>query len=201
MQLKNSQVDRRIRRTKRNLKKAAINLMKIKEYNSITVKDIVASADYNRATFYRHYQDKEDLKDQLVDELLDKLINAFRYPYKNSKFVNAYSLTPSNVRIFDYIKDNADFYMLWKDSEGIPGFQGKFIQTLTELFNQDIVHLSNQQGDIDNELFITYRTYGVWGLIINWIKSDFKTPSQDMAKQLINIINYHPLKIYETKHF
>lgn len=188
--------DRRVRRTKRNLKNTFILLMKNKPYHSITVTDIVENADYNRTTFYRHFQDKEELVEDLVNEMLVKLVDAFRYPYKNSKYVQINRLSPRNVIIFDYILQHENFYSLWKDSDGIPGFQDKFIKTMIKLHKEDINYSTNE---VEDDYFITYRAYGVWGLILNWIKNDFSSSSEEMAKQLIKIINHHPLQVYETK--
>ena len=95
MLIRSSQEDRRVRRTKRNLKKSFILLMGNKPYHNITVTDIVEKADYNRTTFYRHYQDKEELAEDLVSEMLTKLIDAFRNPYKNVKYVHVINLSPS----------------------------------------------------------------------------------------------------------
>ncbi|MEK4299542.1 TetR-like C-terminal domain-containing protein [Oceanobacillus sp. FSL W8-0428] len=103
--------------------------------------------------------------------------------------------------IFYHILNNMAFYQLWKDSEGIPGFQSQFINTLIQLHKNDISNYANQKTDMDNELFITYRAYGVWGLIINWIKSDFQTPVEDMTNQLIKILNYHPASKYKLNNY
>lgn len=196
MLIRSSQEDRRVRRTKRNLKKAFILLMENKPYHNITVTDIVEKADYNRTTFYRHYQDKEELVEDLVNEMLTKLIDAFRNPYKNVKYVHVNNLSPSKVIIFDYILEHKSFYLLWKDSEGIPGFQEQFIKTMINLHKEDINYSTNE---IEEEPFIIYKAYGVWGLILNWIKNDFTSSSEEMAKQLIRIINYQPLPVYEVK--
>ncbi|WP_080875820.1 TetR/AcrR family transcriptional regulator [Oceanobacillus timonensis] len=194
-------IDRRIRRTKRNLQSAFILLLNEKDYYRITVTDIVTQADYNRATFYRHYQDKESLVQDLINIILEDLIKSFRYPYKNKKWLSVDSLSSSNVIIFYHILDNVNFYRLWKDSEGIPGFQTQFINTLIQLHKNDISNYANPDMDMDDELFITYRAYGVWGLIINWIKSDFQIPVEDMTDQLIKILNYHPSSRYKLNHF
>ena len=53
--------DRRVRRTRRLLRDAFISLLARKEYEAITVRDIVDEADVARSTFYVHYLDKEDL--------------------------------------------------------------------------------------------------------------------------------------------
>lgn len=193
--------DRRIRRTKMNLQNALILLLNEKDYHRITVTDIVTSADYNRTTFYRHYQDKEALAQDLIHAILEDLTKSFRFPYKNKKWLTVDSLTTSNVIIFHHILNNMNFYRLWKDSEGIPGFQSQFINTLIQLHKNDIANYANQETDMDNELFITYRAYGVWGLIINWIKSDFETPVEDMTNQLIKILNYYPAAKYKLNNY
>lgn len=84
-------------------------------------------------------------------------------------------------------------------ADGILGFQDKFIETMINLFQEDICYFSKNSPLINDNLFITYRAYGVWGLIVNWIKSDFSMPSEQMAKQLIEIISYRPLQVYNTK--
>lgn len=94
------QVDRRVRRTKQTLKKILIELIALKGYENITVKDIVESADYNRTTFYRHYSNKEEILDELIEEMINKFIKAFRAPYKNTRIVKLPHLSPSDIKNF-----------------------------------------------------------------------------------------------------
>ncbi len=58
-------VDRRVRRTKRQLRMALTSLMLEKDINTITVFEITELADVNRGTFYSHYKDVRDLLSQL----------------------------------------------------------------------------------------------------------------------------------------
>ena len=53
--------DKRIRRTKKLLRQALTRLMQQKDFQSITVTDVVREADINRGTFYAHYRDVYDL--------------------------------------------------------------------------------------------------------------------------------------------
>ena len=53
--------DRRIRRTRRALTDALISLTSEHPYRSIQVRDITDRADVGYATFYRHYESKDDL--------------------------------------------------------------------------------------------------------------------------------------------
>jgi AcrR family transcriptional regulator len=59
--MKEQKDDRRSRRTRDLLHQALFGLMQKKRYDSITVQDIIDSADVGRSTFYSHYMDKEDL--------------------------------------------------------------------------------------------------------------------------------------------
>src|SRR5699024_12099728 len=72
--LSTSQVDRRIRRSKRLLQQSLLDLMIHCDLEDITVTDIVNHADYNRSTFYRHYDHKEQIADEIITDQLNKLI-------------------------------------------------------------------------------------------------------------------------------
>ena len=68
---KQNKPDRRIQRTRRALRKALLEIIKEKKYDSISVEEITKRANLGRATFYLHYKDKEDL---LVDEF-NEIVN------------------------------------------------------------------------------------------------------------------------------
>lgn len=53
--------DRRVARTRKRIQDAMVDLILEKEYEKITVQDILDRADVGRSTFYAHYHDKEDL--------------------------------------------------------------------------------------------------------------------------------------------
>ena len=50
-------VDRRVRKTKSQLRKGLARLMQEKSIGEITVKELVEEVDINRSTFYLHYSD------------------------------------------------------------------------------------------------------------------------------------------------
>jgi AcrR family transcriptional regulator len=67
------EVDRRTRRTKRALQTALLNLAEEKDLQSITVREITDRADINRATFYQHFRDKDDLISSALDALFEEV--------------------------------------------------------------------------------------------------------------------------------
>jgi AcrR family transcriptional regulator len=67
-QSESKKLDPRIRRTRKLLNRAFLDLMQEKGFQSITVQDITDRAEVNRATFYAHYEDKYDLLDSFTRE-------------------------------------------------------------------------------------------------------------------------------------
>ena len=49
--------DRRSQRTRHLLSAALVQLIREKDYNAITVSDIIERANIGRSTFYSHYRD------------------------------------------------------------------------------------------------------------------------------------------------
>src|SRR5512133_1561092 len=68
---KEKKEDRRSQRSRQLMRKALIDLMLEKHYESISVDEIADRANLGRSTFYVHYHDKDDLMIQSVEESLD----------------------------------------------------------------------------------------------------------------------------------
>lgn len=65
--------DRRVKRTRSALRSAFLELIDVKGYDETSIRDVVDRADVGRATFYKHYADKEDLLRQSLAELAEHL--------------------------------------------------------------------------------------------------------------------------------
>ena len=61
--------DRRVRKTRRQLREALIELMLERGWDAVSVRDICERADVGRSTFYVHFADKENLLLSGFDEL------------------------------------------------------------------------------------------------------------------------------------
>src|SRR5215211_53883 len=64
--VKTEKEDRRSKRTRQLVSSALVDLMLEKQFDAITVQDILDRANVGRSTFYAHYTDKEDL---LISEI------------------------------------------------------------------------------------------------------------------------------------
>lgn len=75
--------DPRVKRTKALIRQAFIEWLAVKDFEDITVQDIVDRAELNRATFYNHYQDKYELLDLTMAELFAEMLSAWIPPDAN----------------------------------------------------------------------------------------------------------------------
>lgn len=191
-----SKEDRRVRRSKRLIAEAFIELMYIKDYDDISVTDIVILADYNRTTFYRHFENKEDLLYKIVTYYSKEIINSFKKPYKNNNYVRLERLTEDDITIFKHVMEHSDFYLLWNKFEKIPGFEEQFLRSIASFYKNEIALINIPVKGLNKSLYTTFYAYGILGLVLDWIKAGLNESPDYMAKQLCKILNYHPSESY-----
>ena len=71
-------MDRRQRKTREAIFRAFTELLSKKDFNHITVGEIIELADIGRATFYSHFETKEFLLKELCEELFCHLFDSMR---------------------------------------------------------------------------------------------------------------------------
>ena len=61
--------------TRQNIQNALISLMETQSFNTITIANIVKEAGLNRSTFYRYFDDKYTLVEEIENEIINHLEN------------------------------------------------------------------------------------------------------------------------------
>jgi AcrR family transcriptional regulator len=179
--------ERRIRRTKNTFKRHLIELVKEKGYSAVTVTDIVVRADYNRSTFYTYYLDKEDLASQLIDEMMTLLNDSFFKPFKIKKMVQ-YEEIENHIQntFFQHIYENRHFYELLSVSNSIPNLKERFLEEFKKMF-LNIRYLDEMNNIINIEHYNTYKMYGSYGIILEWVTNGCKEDPNQFSATLLSI--------------
>lgn len=73
-------MDLRIEKTRRGIINAFLQLRSRKKLEKITVKELAALAEINKATFYLHYHDIYHLSETLEEEVVQSTLNAIEHP-------------------------------------------------------------------------------------------------------------------------
>lgn len=66
--------DRRVRKTRRQLQQALVDLVAERPYDDLTIEAITERADVARATFYSHFKDKDGLLESVATQLIEDLV-------------------------------------------------------------------------------------------------------------------------------
>ena len=178
-------LDRRIRRTRRMLKQGLAELMREKDFQNITVKDITERCDFNRCTFYLHYTDTYDLLEKLENDTLhdfQAMINA------NHSQRNSSSLQPAITSVIDYLIENADICKVLFENKASSEFVKKF-QDLICLNGAVIIRewLPNATDETLNYCF-SYITSGMIGMVRHWFDTGMALERQEIIDRIERLI-------------
>lgn len=171
--------DLRIVRTRKMLRDAMTALAIQKGFANITINDIVGLAMVNRATFYRHYQDKYDLVESYLDELYTELNAAPTPPQPGEP-------NPRLVKLFEHIRDNAPFYRAMLGPQGYSGF-GERIRRLTEATLHARWQASppaERSGQMPAPMLLNYLSHASYGALVWWLENGLSHSPEQMARWL-----------------
>ena len=99
-------MDRRQRKTREAIFNAFIQLLSKKNYNNITVAEIIELADVGRATFYAHFETKDFLLKALCGELFVHLFDAQNESTDKRNIFNCDIHDSVFMHLFSHIKNN-----------------------------------------------------------------------------------------------
>lgn len=136
-------IDRRILRTRDALGDALVALMREKEFDDITVQEVLDRAGVGRATFYVHYRDKHDLFLSDVEDFLDLICSALKRQNASPK-----RLLPVQ-EFFTHIREVRQFYEAvlksGKMSDVRALAQGFFARSIEERLQAAGIEIAPQQ--------------------------------------------------------
>ena len=136
--------DRRIRRTKRLLRQALAEIMNEKEFKDITVKEITDRADLNRGTFYFHYPDTYDLRNQIEDARVEELKEAIaEFQPEQAEF----SLRPMLKKVFDYVLSQKFLFRTFFRSSSNSGLRNKVMAVVEENIDNARSELESNESE------------------------------------------------------
>jgi AcrR family transcriptional regulator len=172
--------DLRVKRTHQLILEAMIELTAQKGFAKVTVRDIAKYAGINRATFYRHYQDKFDLLDEYAQTLYE-LSDAppESGPPTSSKGIGKQS-APGMARMFEHIRANARFYRVMLGKNGDSAFSEKIRQYIQKRIRRSLPQeLRNEESSLD--LYLSYISSGSLGGLIWWLEHEMPYSPEEMA--------------------
>jgi AcrR family transcriptional regulator len=182
-------LDPRVRRTRKLLLDALMELIPEKGYNAITIQDITDRATLNRATFYLHYRDKDDLLYQGMHETLNELHSRQPVPVLEQDRLTMNESITTVVGDFEHIAMNADFYRAMLGESGATEFTLKLKNLVLKTTEQRLKSALGElpSGPLPTELVLEFMASGYVGLIRWWLENDMPYTPEEIARQLIHL--------------
>lgn len=186
MNLPEKPTDRRVLRTKKNIRQAFLHLLSEKSLSQITVKELSDLADINRKTFYMYYSNIEDIFAELEDELVLKLVHVFEKELFQKEMFNSYSFFEN---LNHTIQEDIDLYRILNHSDLLPHLIQRAKNALIEVFFRKY----NISADSDNERYILYAEYaasGILSMYTKWFSRDFHMSLEELTRTAAEITLY-----------
>ena len=182
------QTDLRIRRTHKFLQEAMIELITEKGFDAITVGDIAERAMINRATFYRHYQDKYDLVASIFEETANHLVENMK-PFRKDPRHSATENPPEIwVQFFEHVAEHARLYRAMLGKNGSLWFAARMREHTIKLMLENEKRWKQQmepRHQIDpampQELPVMQLSHVLIGTIVWWLESEKSYTPRQMA--------------------
>lgn len=183
--MKEAQLDRRVRKTRAQLRSGLAKLMLQKSLKEITVKELTDLVDINRGTFYLHYRDIYDLADQIESDIMAEF-----HAILESSSERELSETPFPLfaKIYSYLAENADLCAVFLGKNGDIAFMEK----LKALIRDKCVHTWEKKYANINprqfEYFSAFVISGHIGLLQTWLDTGLKESPEELAALAEDII-------------
>lgn len=176
-------LDPRFIRTRKLIMDAFMHLSKIKDFDRITVKDITEEAMINRATFYYHFTDKNELLEQVINEdMIPKVIGQIN------------DLTEMNeetiIRIFISITEfqNSTKSQCMKSYEAFKStIEITIKKELEQFFYKLLLENRIDYSEEELEIMAVMLSWGIYGATINW-QYHSNVPAEEYIRKALPFI-------------
>ena len=114
-----TKTDRRAQRTRELLQKALIELITEREYDAITIQDIVDRANIGRTTFYLHYNNKDELCMSCHETIVGKFHLGPLHPLTREELLST-ETPPEMASAYQHLeKERAFLYPIFQSKDSL----------------------------------------------------------------------------------
>ena len=178
-------VDRRVRRTRKQLRECLVTLLKQKKVQDITVRELTELADLNRGTFYLHYKDVFDLLEKTESELLDDFNQLVMKHDAEDLKKHPYGIF---VEIYTLAYDNADLVEILLGENGDLNFLNRLKQLIRDKCLHDWMEVFRAGNPAIFDAYFSFIVSGCVGLVQYWLKTGMKETPQQLARLTEQVI-------------
>lgn len=174
-----TKTDRRVARTEEVLLNALVSLLMERGYERLTIQNLLDRAGVGRATFYAHFQNKEDLLSRSIGRLHSTLVDRWKDGARTQgKPVERLSFT---LPFFQHLESHRRIYHTTIGHENEPTVERRIEHMLTDLVREDLGR--HYRGKADAAVFdlaVGYVVRSLWATVVWWVGSKKPMPPEEI---------------------
>ena len=185
--------DIRIKKTIRNIHKSFIELFKGKDYEKITVKELIEKAEISKKTFYRYYSSI----DNLFLEIQEKITN---------EYIQKFSLLSFPEDLKNIINTFIDFSEIYGNAHDKIIIDSKNDYVLQKMIN-NIIKKTWEKSDFFKEtepylrnIILSFVFSSILGSYKQWINDGKKIPLQNFIDTIESLV-YNGIKNFDSNNY
>lgn len=176
--------NQRIVVTKKMLKEALLQLLKKKDIDHISVKELCDTAGINRSTFYRHYDSQYALMEEVIDHLVKMVIECNETISKDSAQSNA-----SITKVIEYFYTHQEESFLFIQN---PALLDKLLARVRPLHENNIemaLQSKRYSGYTENEkeYMVAFVIEGTVAIQKKWMLSGMKESPGELSTLILKM--------------
>ena len=183
-------MDRRQKKTRSAVLQAFSDLLSQKHYHQITVAEIIERADIARATFYAHFETKDDLLKELCEELFCHIFDATEAGVKQHRHIFECN-APASVllHLLQHLQNNDHHILDLLACENNELFLKYFKENLKALLKAQLPAVINQKPQGLPESFWIHHLAATFVETIKWwIENGMKESPETLSSYFTMIV-------------
>jgi AcrR family transcriptional regulator len=182
-------LDPRVIRTRKLLLDALLELIPEIGFYNITIQAITERAGLNRATFYLHFTDKDELLSAAIKDVLAELENISIPRESNQKVMDLDGSKDLFIHLFEHVAKHSDFYRIMLGERSVASFAAQMQDYIEQMGLRWLAqaNINNSRMTIPVEIFISFLGAAYLGVIKWWIQNDMPHSAEYMATQFMEL--------------
>lgn len=179
-------LDPRVIRTRQMLRDALMSLIPEMGYDAITVQHITDRATLNRATFYLHFSDKQDLLSQIINGVMTELAS-IRIEINTPPDVS--EVRRVFIHLFDHVAQYAAFYRVMLHEPSVAPYVQQMQKHIETIGMSWMEHAQIPAGKMltPPDLFICFIGSAYLAITKWWLLNGMPYSSEQMALQFMRL--------------
>ena len=168
--MENYGVKNRNKKSIERISNAMLEILKEKEFDNISITEICSKAEVARKTFYRNFNNKEDV----IKTSIDLKLSEFTSTGVLDKMVTL-DISESYIQFWS---DRKDFLKLLFERNLFGILNYKY-----DIYMQDLRRLmkGEEEETPEIEYFLKFISGGFWNVLQTWVRKDFKETPKELA--------------------